>query len=140
MLRLPPTLAHWCSALLLCRLLGMGWPSVTVSSAQDVVSSQVTSGQDVHGRECVRCHGPVGGQGETAPSLVSPEMAQKLTTFHTVSALFTFVRLAMPQDKPGTLPEADYWAVLAFILTQNGLLKEPIALGPDTAEGLRLQR
>ena len=47
-------------------------------------------------------------------------MAARLETFQTAAALFTFTRFAMPQDKPGTLPEDAYWAVLAFVLASNG--------------------
>lgn len=140
MLRIHQPLARWLSVLFVPVWLGTGLPPVAASSAQDVVAAQIVAGREVYERECVRCHGPMGSQGETAPSLISPEMGHRLTAYPTASALFTFLRFAMPQDKPGTLPEADYWAVLAFVLAQNGLLKEQVMLGTDTAEGVRLQR
>ncbi|HXH08306.1 MAG TPA: cytochrome c [Alphaproteobacteria bacterium] len=103
-------------------------------------SMQVQAGQAVYLRECARCHGPIGGEGISAPTLIGTEEAKRLASFQTAAALFTFIRFAMPQDKPGSLPEEDYWAVLAFVLARNGFVEEGMALEPATAEGLLLRR
>jgi cytochrome c len=110
------------------------------NSSAGSVSNQVAAGRDVYLRECVRCHGPIDGEGVTAPALFGAEPAKKLASFQTPQALYTFIRFAMPQDKPGSLPEEDYWAVLAFVLARHGLIAEDFAVGPETVEGLRLQR
>lgn len=132
--------ARLVTLVLLSILLGTIWVVRTVSQEQETAHPQVERGRSVYGRDCARCHGPVGGTGQTAPALVSREMAQKLTTFQTAMALFTFLRFAMPQDKPGSLSEEDYWAVLAFILAHNGLLTASVSLGPETADSLLLRR
>ncbi len=109
-------------------------------SSAGSVPNQVHAGRDVYLRECARCHGPIDGEGLTAPSLFGAEPAQKLASFQTSQALYTFIRFAMPQDKPGSLPEEDYWAVLAFVLMRNGFIDEDFSVGPETVVGLRLQR
>jgi len=103
-------------------------------------SMQVKAGQAVYLRECARCHGPIDGEGISAPTLIGSEEAKRLASFQTAAALFTFIRFAMPQDKPGSLPEEDYWAVLAFVLARNGFVEEGFALEPAAAEGLLLRR
>jgi mono/diheme cytochrome c family protein len=105
------------------------------------VTAQVAAGQAVYLHTCARCHGPLGGKGITAPHLMGEEIAARLETFQTAEALFTFTRFAMPQDKPGTLPEEEYWAVLAFVLTSNGFrLGNQATLGAATAAGVQLTR
>jgi cytochrome c len=100
----------------------------------------VHAGRDVYLRECARCHGPIDGEGLTAPPLFGAEPARKLASFQTSQALYTFIRFAMPQDKPGSLPEEDYWAVLAFVLLRNGFIDEDFSVGPETVVSLRLHR
>ncbi|HZX60652.1 MAG TPA: hypothetical protein VFF51_02810 [Candidatus Methylomirabilis sp.] len=46
----------------------------------------------------------------------------------------------MPLDDPGGLPEEDYWAVLAYLLVQNGVTEESVPVGPDTAEQIAIKR
>jgi hypothetical protein len=46
----------------------------------------------------------------------------------------------MPQDKPESLPEEDYWAVLALVLLRNGFIDEDFSVGPETVVGLPVQR
>jgi S-disulfanyl-L-cysteine oxidoreductase SoxD len=108
-------------------------------SSAGSVSNQVNAGRDVYLHECARCHGPIDGEGLTAPPLFGAEPAKKLASFQTSQALYTFIRFAMPQDKPGSLLEEDYWAVLAFVLARNGFIAEDFAVGPETAHGLQLQ-
>jgi mono/diheme cytochrome c family protein len=107
------------------------WPSGSVSN-------QVDAGRDVYLRECVRCHGPIDGQGRTAPALFGAEPAKKLASFQTSQALYTFIRFGMPQDKPGSLSEEDYWAVLAFVLARNSFIDVNFTVGPETVHGLQL--
>ena len=54
--------------------------------------------------------------------------------------LFNFASAYMPADAPGTLKEDEYWAVLAFLLKQNGLSLGDKPLGRDNAAGISLKR
>ena len=44
----------------------------------------------------------------------------------------------MPIDAPGRLLESEYWAVLAYILTQNRMLPDGTTLGRQNAANVRL--
>jgi cytochrome c len=108
--------------------------------AQRTPAAQTAMGQAVYERDCARCHGPIDGQGDTAPTLFGPDARKRLAAFQTAAALFSFLRFAMPQDRPGSLSEAEYWAVLAFLLRRHGLLADDRALDPAVAQGLALTR
>lgn len=45
-----------------------------------------------------------------------------------------------PADAPGTLKEDEYWAVLAFLLKENGVYQGDKPLGRDNAAGISLKR
>lgn len=127
-------------ALLLAQRTSPGWMAAE-TILPEAASPQVATGRAVYIHACARCHGPLGGKGTTAPHLIGEEMAARLETFQTAAALFTFTRFAMPQDKPGSLLEDEYWAVLAFVLASNGFpLGDDGALGPATAAGVMLKR
>jgi mono/diheme cytochrome c family protein len=89
---------------------------------------QVTWGATIYRLECARCHEP----GRVAPVLTQ----ERLIRYNNAYALFEYNRQNMPLDKPGALPEQDYWDVTAYILAnaQILLLSEQVVLGPEIAE------
>jgi len=46
----------------------------------------------------------------------------------------------MPLDAPDSLPERDYWAVVAYLLVRNGVIQENVPVGPETAEKILIKR
>lgn len=65
--------------------------------------------------------------------------SQRTKDFVTVADVAGFVVATMPPDAPGSLPEGDYWAVLAFDLHANGIdLEAPLT--PEVAQGLKIPR
>lgn len=100
--------------------------------ASDAHVDQITEGAALFAQRCAGCHGVSGlGDGETgAPALVGPEALAysppadselRTLTFWTAADLFHFVRGNMPIDRPGSLSAAEHWAVIAFVLHENGL-------------------
>jgi S-disulfanyl-L-cysteine oxidoreductase SoxD len=93
-------------------------------------SEQVAHGADVYAARCSGCHGN-GGEGTAkAPAVVGatalpqdPPTGAKFrkSQFVTVADVADFVVQNMPADAPGSLSEADYFAVLAFALKANGI-------------------
>jgi cytochrome c len=90
---------------------------------------QVSMGQALYGEKCASCHG-AGGEGKDGPAVVGktalpldPPAGSKArkNQFHTVADVFEFTHKAMPGDKPGTLTDEQYWAILAFDLKANGV-------------------
>lgn len=94
---------------------------------------QADYGAGVYRYACARCHAP----GHSIPPLTG----QTLTShFATAQQLYAFVDHAMPLDQPGSLPDADYWAVIAHLLDQAGLLQMPAdrELDAGSAAAIRL--
>ena len=100
------------------------------AKAPATFTEQVTRGGEVFGEHCSSCHGN-GGEGtakapavvgKTALPLDPPSGAQvRKSKFVTVADVAEFVTKNMPGDKPGSLSEDDYYAVLAFDLHANGI-------------------
>ncbi|MEM9313425.1 MAG: cytochrome c [Pseudomonadota bacterium] len=93
-------------------------------------------GRMVYEAACVRCHGREGRDG-TNGSLAgvalysAAELAEDRSLKRTVgnywpyaTTLFDYLRRAMPFDKPGSLSNDELYAVTAYVLHLNGLVKE----------------
>ena len=61
-------------------------------------------------------------RGADAPSVPEPP-----------AALFQYVQGSMPNDEPSSLADEQYWDVLAFLITQQGVQTGAAPLGPETA-------
>ena len=95
-------------------------------------------GRAVYLNHCARCHGEQ-GEGIEAPALMG-EASNRLQGFPTAAILYRYVRFLMPLDNPDSLPEKDYWAVLAYLLVQNGVIEESVPVGPDTVDQIAIKR
>jgi cytochrome c len=92
---------------------------------------QVAFGQTLYGQHCANCHGN-SGEGRKAPAVVGldkgalpldppPGAKYRKTQFKTVADIANFVVKNMPPTAPGSLPEEQYWSILAFDLKANGI-------------------
>jgi mono/diheme cytochrome c family protein len=115
--------------------LGLGpWPGPIVAQDAD---RQLAQGQAIYARRCARCHG-AGGEGKMGPSLIGAK--HHLSGYGTADVLFDYTRQVMPADRPGRMLEVEYWAVLAYILHENGLLPPDTILESVTAPEIALDR
>jgi S-disulfanyl-L-cysteine oxidoreductase SoxD len=123
------------TTLLVALGLGSGlWPGPIVAQDAD---RQVAQGQAIYARRCARCHG-AGGEGKMGPSLIGAK--HHLSGYGTADVLFDYTRQVMPADRPGRMLEVEYWAVLAYILHENGLLPPDTILESVTAPEIALDR
>jgi S-disulfanyl-L-cysteine oxidoreductase SoxD len=120
------------SALAVAVIGGATWLGALPTAAQD---DQVRRGHAVFVERCAKCHGEQ-GEGKLGRALMGP--TANLGGYGTARGLFDYTRKIMPIDAPGRLLESEYWAVLAYILTQNKLLPEGTTLGRQNATGVRL--
>jgi cytochrome c len=104
--------------------------------AQDA-ERQVVQGKAIYARRCAKCHG-ADGQGKMGPSLIGAE--HHLSGYGTADVLFDYTRQVMPADRPGRMQDVEYWAVLAYLLKENGLLPPDTPLGSETAPQIPLVR
>lgn len=107
-------------------------PSHVVAQA----SQQVERGRTTFSNACARCHGAQGQGGSDGPRLIGTPNGLK--EHQNALKLFDFVKTNMPVSAPGSLPDEQYWDVLAFILDGNRLLPPDVTLGPETAERVTL--
>jgi alcohol dehydrogenase (cytochrome c) len=78
-------------------------------------AEQVTAGAAVYAQHCAVCHGAQ-LQGVAAPAMAGPAFAR---TKPTLAQLHVVVTKNMPLTAPGTLPAADYAAIMAYMLSYD---------------------
>lgn len=109
-------------------------------------AEQVDRGGRLYAAHCASCHGAA-GEGAGAPRVVGlaegalplEPHGSRSARFVTVADVAGYVVGAMPPAAPGSLPEADYVAILAFDLHANGIdLDRP--LDADLAATLTIPR
>ena len=87
-------------------------------------TDQATRGADVYRATCARCHPPGQLDGENFAAGWNEARA---------STLFITLRNTMPQDRPGSLTDAQYADVVAYMLQRNGVAPGASALPTDSA-------
>jgi mono/diheme cytochrome c family protein len=79
---------------------------------------QARRGATIYASSCAECHGEdLSGEG-FAPPLVDEPFIQRWQD-GTLADLFTVLRATMPQEKPGSLSDDDYAAIVSFLLQKN---------------------
>jgi len=101
------------------------------AATADTFAAQVAAGQELYGKQCAECHGKNGNDGKSPPVVglsagalplqPPPTAKMRKTEFKTVADLAAFVVKTMPPKAPGSLSEAEYYAILAFDLKANGI-------------------
>ena len=93
---------------------------------------QAARGKAVSEAQCAFCHGSdLRGQG-FAPALIEDTFATRWQDGN-LGELFTIVKSTMPQDKPASLTDEDYAAIVAFLLQANRYPAGQQELRPDPA-------
>jgi mono/diheme cytochrome c family protein len=103
--------------------------------AGPTAAEQVAQGEKVWGDACSTCHGPAGeGKGKKNPPVVG---AKALPKHKNAAELEAFIKEKMPKDDPGSLSDADAWAVTAWILSKNAKLGDA-ALTAESAASVSI--
>jgi mono/diheme cytochrome c family protein len=114
---------------------GRGLPAGAGSAAQ---------GAPIYRSRCARCHGAdgEGGSGGTLAgrgSLTDPDPDQTVGNYWPyATTLFDYTRRAMPIDAPGTLSDADVYAVSAYVLYMNRIVGLDDRLDAQTLPRIRM--
>lgn len=111
-------------------------------------SGTVMAGAAVYAAKCRACHGPEGeGVKELGSRLVGrqpgdafdfaasmeKERAKTIGNYWPyATTLFDYTRRAMPFDRPGTLGDAEVYAVVAWLLWKNGIVPESAVMDATT--------
>ena len=117
---------------------GAGLPSGSGTPAQ---------GARVFAAKCAACHGAK-GEGGAGPLLVggigtlpapNPNPIRTVGSFWPyATTVFDYVRRTMPWNQPKTLTNDETYAVVAYLLQLNGVIKDGDVLNKDTLPKVRM--
>ena len=97
-------------------------------------AEQANAGATVYTQSCAACHGAQ-MEGTAAPALKGAALGElAVAQGLTAQTLYDVVANTMPQSDPGSLKPADYAAVTAYILQQNGYPAGSTALATGAPE------
>ena len=105
-------------------------------------TGNVKEGATVYAQKCVACHGPNGTGtrlhrgliplGNAKPVKIEGSLVPYATT------VWDFINRAMPSTRPGSLTPNEVYAVTAFVLFLNGVIKETDVLDAATLPKVRM--
>ena len=104
-------------------------------------------GKEVYRQHCVRCHGDgaEGGDGLADPLVGGAGSLDSETPIRTVGSywpyattIFDYVRRAMPYDLPMSLTNDDVYAVTAYVLALNDIIKTTDVINSDTLPKIKM--
>lgn len=90
------------------------------SASPTYTAAQADQGKPAYAQHCASCHGENLDDGEFAAPLKGPEFRQKWGS-DSLEPLFDTMSTTMPVSSPGTLGDAVYAQILAYMLQENGL-------------------
>jgi cytochrome c len=104
----------------------------------------VPEGEVVFRTYCVPCHGPTGTEGPN-DQLVGSEPWEQWPGSSTVggywpyaTTLYDYIVRAMPQLTPGVLTPDQTYAVIAYILNENGIVPADAVMDARTLPAVRM--
>jgi S-disulfanyl-L-cysteine oxidoreductase SoxD len=106
----------------------------------------VQQGETVYAAKCQACHGEkgagnpndrlVGGAGTIAPDKAPVKTVGSYWPYATT--LFDYVRRAMPWDRPKSLTDEEVYAVAAYVLYLNGVIKQDEVLDAQSLPKVKM--
>ena len=89
-----------------------------------------TQGAPIYAQRCAMCHGP-NGEGTKTPAGTGPLLVaanqqgtRGIRGYHFSTTLFSFIYRAMPMHQEGTLSVDQSYALTAYLLYRNGIIRE----------------
>ena len=116
-------------------------------------SATAADGAPVYAAKCVACHGASGEGTPVAPRLVGRiphdafPFAQSLALQDTktignywpyATTIFDYVRRAMPQNHPGSLTDHEVYALTAWLLWKNDIVKADAVIDARTLPAVQM--
>jgi mono/diheme cytochrome c family protein len=108
-------------------------------------AGKAKSGATIYAAKCQACHG-ADGKGQPADQLVGGQgTIDKLDQVRTVGSywpyattIFDYVRRAMPFNTPETLTNDEVYALTAYLLYKNGIIRENDEMNARTLARVRM--
>lgn len=103
-------------------------------------AAQAAQGQAIYTNHCASCHGAK-LQGGAGPALSGSTFASTWESGgKTADDLYYIIHTQMPLTAPGSLSEAQYLSVTAYILQQNGYKPGNVALSSKNLKSVKLAK
>jgi mono/diheme cytochrome c family protein len=105
----------------------------------------VERGKVVYTEQCTRCHGATATEGPEMPLAGGAGSLNTATPLKTVGSywpyattLFDYINRAMPFDRPTVMSADDVYAVTAYLLNMNGIIKAEDVMDARTLPAVRM--
>lgn len=108
-------------------------------------------GAALYAQKCAMCHGPRGEGIDKVPKLIGKEPGAGFSFAGDVKAvktignywpyattLFDYIRRTMPLSAPGTLTSDDTYSLVAFLLSENGIITPEMTIDAKSLPGVRM--
>jgi alcohol dehydrogenase (cytochrome c) len=105
------------------------------TAAGPFTQAQVEAGRQAYGDNCAQCHNPDLSGSNDAPQLAGDAFIGAWKG-RTTQALYNKISKTMPLGQGGTLDDATYSAITAYILHANGASAGSVAFTADTTTGI----
>src|SRR5215510_13994079 len=107
-------------------------------------SGTAKEGATLFAQKCAACHGPNGNGGGLTRGIVPLGNAKPVKIpFSLVpyaTTVWDFINRAMPQSNPGSLKPDEVYAVTAYVLFRNGVIKETDVLDATSLPKVRMSK
>jgi cytochrome c len=107
----------------------------------------VERGKVVYAEQCTRCHGATGVEGPEMPLVGGQGTLNTAKPLKTVGSywpyattLFDYINRAMPFDRPTVMSADDVYAVTAYLLNVNGIIKAEDVMDAKTLPAVRMPK
>ena len=111
-------------------------PTFAQAPAGRYTEAQAAAGRTLYEEKCSNCHGGALQGGAHGPELAGAPF-QEVWGARTTTDLFAYAKANMPPGEAGTLGDADYLAIVAYVLKVNGHAAGAQALTATTAVALK---
>ncbi|HMV69485.1 MAG TPA: cytochrome c [Myxococcota bacterium] len=108
----------------------------------------VDQGRELFKVRCAACHG-LAGEGGLGPKLIGREPATGFAEDPKIertignwwpyaTTVFDYVRRAMPQTQPGSLTDDEVYALVAFLLHENGAAPDGFVADAESVRAVKM--
>jgi len=113
-------------------------------------SGTYARGAEVFAQNCASCHGAKGEGQPPNPKLVGadpkdfgfgtdPSLTKTIGNYWPyATTLYDYINRAMPFPAPGTLPPADVYSVVAYLLAENGIIQQDAVMDATTLPHVKM--
>jgi len=109
-------------------------------------SGTAKEGAEIFAEKCIVCHGPAGEGSQMAPRLVggkgtltTPQPVLTVGSYWAfATTIFDFIYKAMPRGQEGSLKPDQAYALTAFLLYKNDIIKETDTIDSKTLPAIKM--